>query len=760
MANALLWASQGASSSTNPVILTQPASQTVGVGNTASFRVTAVGAKPLAYQWRHAGAPVSVGTTSALTLANVQTNDAGPYDVVIANSYGSVTSAVAVLTSVVLPPSADFQIGTLLTSNSRVVDHDSITGDDRGGIAVSSNKVLYSGDYSSARFALSDLSGGAALGVIYDAMVSDIQSGTIYSLGNGSTPIGTAGGTVTTLLQHDGNSGLLNGSSITLSSSIYVPANSGNVGIFAGYGKVVLHTGSHVYAINLPSGLVSDLGAMSSPSHTYSESWAYWGVAESWAGQTYLVYVRDYQTIVRTRVPDGVTTTVNSFSNLSDMASFTVSPLVGRWYFHYEGSSQFGGTSETIGYADATFNIVLACSNCPTILRQPTNLTVFAGSSASFDVLAGGAAPLSYQWQWFATNLAGATTSALTLNPVAATQAGPYRVLVANTYGMVTSSVATLAVLSALDHFSWSVISSPQITGVPFPITIAARDLSNGFETNFSGVVTLKASGAATNRMFSGISGGSSAAGTYTWGFPFTPAVDLTATHVRHLFGSKVSIWTRTGVLLSSQPVAVTNGSWTETALAAPVPLAAGSNYVVAAYVTNGTYYWVNSTNGAFSDGLIGTSVFSSLDAFPTNTDSGSWPLVGLRYTLTGSAPVTLTPTNTTPFVNGIWTGNLTIWQPGTNLLLLADDGASHTGVSLPFDVVRGMKFADVWQDQAGQIHLSISGLPGDMYRVLASTNLLDWQLLGTVTNLNGMATFIDTTASNFNLRFYRLVSP
>ena len=38
------------------------------------------------------------------------------------------------------------------------------------------------------------------------------------------------------------------------------------------------------------------------------------------------------------------------------MASFTVSLSRNRWYFHYEGSGQFGGTSETLGYADAAFN--------------------------------------------------------------------------------------------------------------------------------------------------------------------------------------------------------------------------------------------------------------------------------------------------------------------------------------------------------------------------------------------------------------------
>ena len=86
-------------SSTNqpPAISLPPQSQAVMPGADVTFTVTAAGAIPLAYQWRKAGAPLDGALTNSFALANVTTNDAGSYDVVVTNSYGSVTSAVATL---------------------------------------------------------------------------------------------------------------------------------------------------------------------------------------------------------------------------------------------------------------------------------------------------------------------------------------------------------------------------------------------------------------------------------------------------------------------------------------------------------------------------------------------------------------------------------------------------------------------------------------------------------------------------------------
>ena len=64
------------------------------------FSVLAAGTAPLFYQWRFNGTPLAGQTGTILTLANVQSPNAGNYVVVVTNAFGSVTSAVATLTVV------------------------------------------------------------------------------------------------------------------------------------------------------------------------------------------------------------------------------------------------------------------------------------------------------------------------------------------------------------------------------------------------------------------------------------------------------------------------------------------------------------------------------------------------------------------------------------------------------------------------------------------------------------------------------------
>src|SRR6185436_18886205 len=133
-------------------------------------------------------------------------------------SYLANNTATAV-TRVLPPPFAgDFRIVSLLTNGSAVVDHNSLTGDDNGGIAVSPTQVFITGDTATARFNVGDLSGGAVVASPeYDAMVGDLRSQKVCSLGNGATVINENGGTVTTLLELDDNTGALTGNSIALS---------------------------------------------------------------------------------------------------------------------------------------------------------------------------------------------------------------------------------------------------------------------------------------------------------------------------------------------------------------------------------------------------------------------------------------------------------------------------------------------------------------------------------------------------------------
>src|SRR6267378_1809379 len=82
-----------------PSITTQPASQTVTAGQTATFSVTASGTAPLNYQWLKNGGVVSSGPSASYTTPTTIATDTGAqFTVAVSNSAGSATSSAATLT--------------------------------------------------------------------------------------------------------------------------------------------------------------------------------------------------------------------------------------------------------------------------------------------------------------------------------------------------------------------------------------------------------------------------------------------------------------------------------------------------------------------------------------------------------------------------------------------------------------------------------------------------------------------------------------
>jgi hypothetical protein len=86
-----------------PVIIRQPQDQIGAFGGSAVFSVLARGTPPFTYQWRKGGTDIPGANRSTLVLTNLQTSDISTYSVVVANSFGSVTSAGATL-SLLTPP--------------------------------------------------------------------------------------------------------------------------------------------------------------------------------------------------------------------------------------------------------------------------------------------------------------------------------------------------------------------------------------------------------------------------------------------------------------------------------------------------------------------------------------------------------------------------------------------------------------------------------------------------------------------------------
>jgi hypothetical protein len=97
-------------------------------------------------------------------------------------------------------------------------------------------------------------------------------------------------------------------------------------------------------------------------------------------------------------------------------------------------------------FADVTPNFV--SGSAPFINSPPADQTVTVGDPANFSVNAGGSVPLSYQW-YFNTNtpLLSETNSTLAIASAQTNNAGAYHVVITNSVGSTTSTVATLTVL-------------------------------------------------------------------------------------------------------------------------------------------------------------------------------------------------------------------------------------------------------------------------------------------------------------------------
>jgi glucose/arabinose dehydrogenase len=112
-----------------PSVTTQPTNQVQVAGATATFAVAAAGAPPLSYQWYFNNGVMSGVTNSVLTLTNVNDLNAGIYQVVVSNVYGTAISAQVVLTvndppaitstlaSLTLPAGTNWILSATVTGN-------------------------------------------------------------------------------------------------------------------------------------------------------------------------------------------------------------------------------------------------------------------------------------------------------------------------------------------------------------------------------------------------------------------------------------------------------------------------------------------------------------------------------------------------------------------------------------------------------------------------------------------------------------------
>ena len=126
-----------------------------------------------------------------------------------------------------------------------------------------------------------------------------------------------------------------------------------------------------------------------------------------------------------------------------------------------------------------------ANGTAPTITNQPQNLSVAQGSNATFGVVAGGPAPLTYQWRFNLADINGATSATYIRSNVQPAHVGSYSVIVSNSAGFTTSSNVALLLIVPPPALTTSVAGVLQWQGLS-NLTYTIQTCTNLTQTNWA----------------------------------------------------------------------------------------------------------------------------------------------------------------------------------------------------------------------------------------------------------------------------------
>lgn len=240
-----------------------------------------------------------------------------------------------------------------LSTTCSVVDHEPITGDDNGGIAVTPTRFFITGDSDTVVMSAVDLTGQTGVGTVLDGMIGDIRAGKVYLMTDSTgDEVDGPGDDFEQLVELD-DTGARTATTISLST----PLTTGGGMVFSGPGFGVLYDGNTtLHRVDFADGNVTELSTtLEIDNCDNTENWADYGVAEFFEGGVHLLYPT-CRGIERVSVDTGMVTTLLA-DNIDDLHSFTFEPTQSRWYWHHEDRSTLGSRSdENGGFCEALWS--------------------------------------------------------------------------------------------------------------------------------------------------------------------------------------------------------------------------------------------------------------------------------------------------------------------------------------------------------------------------------------------------------------------
>jgi len=388
----------------------------------------------------------------------------------------------------------------------------------------------------------------------------------------------------------------------------------------------------------------------------------------------------------------------------------------------------------------------------PTITSHPQSRTVSAGTNVTFTVTATGSAPLSYQWRRNETNLPGATSASLTLSNVQSANAGSYSVRVTNAFGAATSSNAVLTILapgtscfarpSGLVGWWRAEGNANDAVGTnngttPFGIAYAAGEAGQAFDFN------------GTSRR---VSVADSPA------FRLTNSLAVEGWIYARQSNSGV-IFIRGDNRAGLDPITlnmlqlpgyvgfqIVNAANESVLLQAPVQINEWQHIAATLDGANGDMrFYVN--------GVVRAQTNTTVRPLG-NLDPNQQPAIGI-----GNHGGTVQQFPFNGLIDEISLYSRALSSDEVHAIYNA--GSAGKCVSPPPGMTGTLGLTSLIHEPGACAKVRFEGVAGHMYAIQASTNLLDWRIVGSsVADANGVCEFEDPDSAKFPRRYYRVVVP
>ena len=472
-----------------PTIKIQPQSLSVALGQSATFRVEATGSGRLGYQWYRGEKPVVGATNTSYTIQSVQLTHVIGYFVVVTNSVGSVTSAMAKLSVLTAkePPKITVQpvsvvavegkgakftvtvtgsapltyqwrkngvalsgavgasLGFESVKGTDVGEYQVVVKNDAGSVTSSVAKLTLGIVSVGPKIVVQPLSVSVALGHPASFRVEATGTGTLgYQWYRGEQPIVGAIHTSYTI------------QSVQLTDVI-------------GYSVVVTNS---VGRVTSAMAKLTILTAKEPPKITVQPVSV---VAVEGKGAKFTVTVTGSAPFKYQWRKNGVA--------LSDAvgASFGFESVKGTDVGEYQVVVKNDAGSVTSAVAKLTLG---SDQLDPSITEQPKALTVVEGQTALFSVTVKGTPLITYQWKRDGHSILNATNSTFTITNTHISQSGDYLVVISNSKGSVTSRAVNLKVTSRVANLNIYSLS----LGMDQGLAKIEESIHSAFFTTFDGV--------------------------------------------------------------------------------------------------------------------------------------------------------------------------------------------------------------------------------------------------------------------------------